>query len=98
MDFWVLIGEPFDCGDFVGVFPFSRFPTLESVRQRLTVNLVIETLELIQKTVELTCVCINHRNAQGCRVIHVIERTISTGIFAVIDNQQHEEIGAAYGG
>lgn len=61
-------------------------------------NLVIKTLELIQKTVELNCVCINHCNAQGCCVIHVIERTISTGIFTVIDNQQHEEIGAAYGG
>ena len=98
VDFWVLQGEPFSSGEFIGVFPFSRFPTLESIRKRLTVNLVIESLELIQKTVVADCFYINHSNALGCRVVVISERTIETGIFAVVENAWQEEGGAAYGG
>lgn len=98
VDFWVLQGEPFSFGEFICVFPFSRFPTLESIRKRLTVNLVIESLELIQKTVVADCFYINHSNALGCRVVVISERTIETGIFAVVENAWQEEGGAAYGG
>ena len=98
VDFWVLRGEPFSSGEFTGVFPFSRFPTQESVRKRFTVNLVIETLELIQKSVVADCFFINHPSALGCRVIVVTERMIDTGIFAVVENTWQEESGLAYGG
>ena len=96
-DFWIVGGQPRLTGHFRGAFPFSRFPSLDSIRKRLTVNLVVDdTLELIQQTVSLSVIEINSAAARGCRLVTVTQRVISTGIFAVVEVEPVQLL--SYGG
>jgi len=82
VDFIILAGWPQGNGAFLGAFPFQRFPTVDSIVQRLTVKLIVgQTGEEVLRSVRVEDLRVNPIYARGYFVATIIETSSSTGRF-----------------
>ena len=75
VDFKVIQGEPHKKGCFRAVFPFCRFISLESIRQRFTVLKTCGGVK-VRQTVRLEKVLVNPAFAKGCWAAWVVEEIV----------------------
>jgi len=80
IDFILLAGCPEEQGAFLGAFPFQRFPTVVSIRERLSVLLICgDTGREILRSVRVEDLRVNPIYAPGCFVATIIEFDQFTG-------------------
>jgi len=79
-DFVVLAGDPHKEGVFLGLFPFSRFGSVQHIRDRFSVELTCgETGAVILRTIKVEELRVNPDYARGCFVAKITEVDFDTG-------------------
>jgi len=83
-DFVVLAGDPHREGVFLGLFPFSRFGSVQIIKDRFSVELTEgATGAVILRTVRVEDLQVNPAYARGCFVAKITKVDVNTGRFLV---------------
>jgi len=76
----VLAGRPKSEGVFLGAFPFSRFGSVQAIKDRLSVEVTEgESGAVILQTVLVEDLIVNPEYAKGCFVVKVKAIEVDTG-------------------